>query len=105
MNKIVIDGKEIQCEGDSIKISNGKVVVDKKIVSTYAGAAEVKVYGDVENLESDGAVSVHGNVKSMDCGGSCHILGNVLGDIDAGGSVTCKGVLGSIDAGGSVVCS
>jgi len=36
MNKIIINGKEIECDGNNIQVINNKVYVDGKIISEEA---------------------------------------------------------------------
>ena len=57
MNKIIINGKEIKCDGNNIQVINNKVYVDGKIISEEAKKkSNIYVYGDVENIECEGSV-------------------------------------------------
>lgn len=104
-NKIVVNGKSIECSGSNICVRNGKVIVDGKIVQADIGYdIKVTVYGDVNKLDCAGSVEVHGNCGSIDCSGSCKVGGDVNGKIDASGSVTCGNVSGDIDCSGSIRC-
>lgn len=96
---------DIQCNGNNVVISNGKVIVDGVVVSSYSGqSVKVVINGDVNKLDCAGSVEVHGNSGSISCGGSCTVGGNVDGNIDVRGSITCGNVSGDIDARGSVHC-
>lgn len=89
MNKIIINGKEIKCNGNNISVINNKVYVDGKIISEEAVKnSDIYVYGNVENIKCEG--SVHCN--------------DVKGDIKARGSVSCDNVGGNINCEGSVSC-
>ena len=104
-NSVVVNGQIFNCSGSNITISNGKVIVDGKVVTAETSPRlEVTINGDVNKLDCDGSATIYGNAGSIDCGGSCHVDGNITGNIDAGGSVTCGNVMGDIDAGGSVRC-
>lgn len=104
-NRVIINGKTINCSGSNISIQNGEVVIDGKVIQSNIGYdIKVVVYGDVNKLDCAGSVEVHGNCGSIDCSGSCKVDGNVNGDIDASGSVTCGNVAGDIDCSGSVRC-
>src|SRR3989338_8362514 len=86
MNTIIINGIKIQTDSGDICVSNGRVIVDGKHIRV----------GDISN------VRIEGNINNLQVTGNAEVHGNVGGDIDAGGSVTCGDVEGSIDAGGSV---
>jgi hypothetical protein len=104
-NTITINGKTFQCSGGNITISNGKVIVDGKIIESNIGCnAEIVINGNVNKIDCDYNVVVYGNSGSIDCGGSCTVDGNVKGNVDASGSVKCGNVSGDINAGGSVSC-
>lgn len=104
MNKVVINGKEIQCSGNNVVVADGKVIVGEKVINTYQNSVEIKVYGDVMHLEANGSVIVDGNVGSIDCDENCYVSGSVLGDIYTDENVNCGSVLGTINAGWSVMC-
>lgn len=104
-NKVVINGKTINCSGSNIIIQNGEVIVDGKAIQSNIGYdIKVVVYGNVNRLDCAGSVEVHGNCGSIDCSGSCKVDGDVNGNIDASGSVTCGNVSGDIDCSGSIRC-
>jgi hypothetical protein len=107
---ITINGKQIQANGN-ISIVNGKVFVngkeleDKDMTFNSNSIVNIKVEGDVQEINCNGSVEVVGNVGgTIDCGGSVQISGDVNGSIDCGGSVQIQGKHeGEIDAGGSVI--
>lgn len=91
MNRIVINGREINVSGCNISVMNNKVYVDGKLIKEnddIKDANTICVYGDVGNIETD---------KSVNCN-------NVGGDVRAKGSVNCDDVRGNVEAGGSVNC-
>ena len=89
MNRIVVNGKDIVCNGNNVSIMNNKVFVNGKEVSDKATKnCDVYIYGDVEHLECEGSVQCN----------------NVKGNIQAGGSVNCDDVGGNINCGGSCNC-
>ena len=103
---ITVNGRTINCSGSNITISNGKVIVDGKLVQgDMSGDINVEIHGNVENIQCGGSVTVHGNVSGcIDCGTTCNVDGYVNGDIDAGNSVNCGDVAGDVDAGNAVHC-
>ena len=107
ISRIMINGEEITLASlmNSISITDGKIVVDGKVVrSELASKVEIVIYGDVNNLNCADSVTVYGNAGVINCGNSCTVNGDVHGDIDAGNSITCGNVAGNIDAGNSVIC-
>lgn len=102
MNKIIINGKEIKCNGNNISVINNKVYVDGKVITDDVFKnSDIYIYGNVENIECEGSVhcnDVHGDIKA---GGSIN-CDDVGGDISCGGSVNCDNIRGSVIAGGSV---
>ena len=104
-SSITINGKKISCSGNNVVISNGKIVVDGKVISSEIGNNVIVVVdGNVNKLECVGSVEVRGDASYVDCGGSCTVSGEVKGSVNAGGSVKCGTVEGDICAGGSVSC-
>ncbi len=102
MNRIVVNGKSINCIGNNVSIINNKIFVDgKEITDEATKNCDVYIYGDVENIDCQGAVScnnVKGNIKA---GGSIS-CDDVGGNINCGGSVSCDEIKGSVNAGGSI---
>lgn len=104
-SSVTINGKRISCSGRNVVISNGKIVVDGKVISSEIGDnVTVVIDGNVNKLECAGSVEVRGDANYVDCSGSCTVSGDVKGNVDACGSVHCGAVAGSINAGGSVHC-
>lgn len=102
MNKIVINGKEIHCNGKRVSIINNQVYVDGENVSKdIIPNSDVYIYGNVEHLECEGSVHCNDIKGDIKAGGSVS-CDNVGGNINCGGSVSCDNVKGSIVAGGSV---
>lgn len=104
MNKIVINGKEIECNGNNICINNGELIVDGISIAEVNNNSTIYIYGDVGSIECKGSVNcnnVRGNVKA---GGSVN-CDDISGDVNCGGSVNCDVVGGNIKAGGRVICN
>ena len=105
INKVTVNGKTYTCEGNSVVVQNGKIIVDGKTINDEdVGSVNIVVNGNVEEVHCDcGSVKVLGSAITVECGGSCEIGGNVDGNVSAGGSVRCWGKgNGNIIAGGSV---
>ena len=102
MNRIVINGKTIRCNGSNVTIQNNRVIVDGKVISTNAiEQSDVTIYGDVENIKCEGSAScdnVKGNINA-EGSVSCDDVG---GNIECGGSVHCDSIAGDVKAGGSI---
>ena len=96
MNIITINGKQIECNGNNIRVTNDKIYVDGKLMEgNLKGTVKVEFTGDLANLDCTSA-EVHGNVQgNVDC--TSIRCGDVAGDIDAT-SVRCGNVQGDIDA-------
>lgn len=106
MNTIIVNGRKIECSGNSVQINNSTVIVDgKTIADENSKEINVIINGDVTDLECAGSVTVNGTVKGdIDCSGMCEIKGDVDGDVNASGSVSCGKVKGDVMAAGSVSC-
>jgi hypothetical protein len=95
-NKITINGKTIEVEGNNISVSNGVIKVDGKVIETgLTGTVKVRFEGDLANLEcADAKIigNVHGNVNSADL--KC---GDVGGNVNAA-DVKCGNVAGRLNA-------
>lgn len=89
MNKIVVNGKTINCCGNNVSIIDNKIFVDGKEIS--------------DEIIKDCNVHIYGDVQTIKCSGSVN-CNNVKGDIQAGGSVNCDDVVGNINCGGSCIC-
>lgn len=102
MNKVVINGKTINCRGKDISIIGNKVFVDGKEISNKATKnCDVHIYGDVGNIKCEGSVSCNEVLGDIDAGGSVN-CDDVGGNINCGGSCNCDNVDGSVTAGGSI---
>lgn len=105
VNKVIVNGKTYTCNGSSIVIKDGKIMVDNQMINDEpVCAVTVIVNGNPDTVEcSCGSVTVNGNANIIRCAGSCDVAGDVAGTISAGGSVRCGGNAGgNIMAGGSV---
>ena len=98
-NTIEINNRIINVSGNNIRIANGKVYVDGKLVDNIDGPdITIIVEGTVENLETEHDVEVQGNCGNV----TCDILtvnGNINGDVDA----NCINVDGDINGNVDVV--
>ncbi len=106
MNRIVINGKEINIQGSNISIKNNKVFVDGKEIANsddILKANTIFIYGDVKNIETDKSVSCNDVLGNVYAKGSVN-CDNIKGNVNSGGSVNCDDVGGSIVAKGSVNC-
>lgn len=102
MNKVIINGKEIKCNGNNISVINNNVYVDGKIISEEAVKnSDIYVYGNVENIKCEGSVQCNDVSGDIRAGGSVN-CDDVGGNIACGGSVNCDEVKGNINAGGKV---
>ena len=89
MNRVTINGKTYEAEGENIVVKDGKVFVGGKDVfgEEHGGTLTIKFDGPLASL-------------SVDCGNvSCDDVG---GNVEAGGSVTADEIKGNVNAGGSV---
>lgn len=101
MNKIVINGKEIECNGNNICIKNNEIYIDGISVAEANDNSTVYIYGDVGSIECKGSVNcnnVKGNVKAS---GSVN-CDDISGNVNCGGSVNCDAIGGDITAGGNI---
>ncbi len=106
MNRIVINGKEMNIQGSNFTIKNNKVFVDGKEIANgddIQNANTIFIYGDVKNIETDKSVNCNDVSGDVYAKGSVN-CDNIKGNLSAGGSVNCDDVGGSITAGGSVNC-
>jgi hypothetical protein len=105
VSNMMINGRHYS--GKSVSVSNGKVIIDGKVVqddSLPENILKIEVTGDLISLDCDAPVScedVKGNVKAngpVNCD-------DVGGNVNAGGPVNCDSVGGSITASGPVIHS
>ena len=107
MSVIVIGGNAYS--GNSVVVTNGKVIIDGKDVTPDAKEINISVQGDVAELKVDACnkVSVTGNVGSFSGRtGDVEISGDVSGDVQTTtGEVSCGAVSGSVSTStGDVDC-
>lgn len=100
---ININGKTYH--GKNISVINNNVFIDGKPAddNPFQGIVEIKVEGDLAQLDSDVAVVVNGDVHGNVDAGNSATCRNVGGNVHAGNSVICGAVNGSVRAGNSVI--
>ncbi len=106
MNRMVINGKEINIQGSNFTIKNNKVFVDGKEIANsddIQSSNTIFIYGDIKNIETDKSVSCNDVSGDVYAKGSVN-CDNIKGNVNAGGSVNCDDVGGSITANGSINC-
>ena len=89
-------------KGNSVQISNGKVVVDGIEQSqVLEHKITVNVVGDVESIEAgSGDVFVSGGVGSLRTGSGDVKCGSVSGNVQTGsGDIDCGNIAGSVRTG------
>lgn len=86
--------------GNSVVITNGKIIIDGKDVTPNSKEINISIEGDINELKVDACnkVSVTGNVKNVSTkSGDIEVTGNVEGSIQTmSGDVECGNVGGSI---------
>jgi hypothetical protein len=107
MSNVVING--VRISGNSIVVSNGKVIIDGKDVTPEAKVININVEGDVDDISVDMCqkIIVAGVVKNIkttsgdiECGGS--VGGNVQ---TTSGDIECADVNGDVNTtSGDVKC-
>ena len=104
MGQVSINGKIFNVPNNSnVTIRNNQVFVDgKQLEHPDLQLGDVKITGNVNQLQTDGSAEISGNVGgNVSAGGSVH-CSDVGGKVHAGGSVHCENVQGDVTAGGSV---
>lgn len=102
-NTIIVNGKSYSTQGSNISVSNGKVVVNGKVIEEgLTGEVTIKFVGDLADLQTDGSVTVNGNVKGDAKSGGSMSCGDVGGNARSGGSMNCKNISGGAKSGGSM---
>lgn len=99
---VTVNGKTYQ--GSSVKVIDGDVYIDGKLVDKQPGNRQIVIHGDVGSLTSDQSVKVMGDVKGNVIAGGSVNVGNVGGNVDAQGSVNAAQIHGNTHAGGSIIC-
>jgi len=98
MSTITINGNTYS--GNSIVISNGKVIINGNDVTPDGKEINITVHGNIEDLKVDNCnqVLVNGNSKNISTkSGDINVTGNVEGSIQTmSGDVECLDVSGSV---------
>lgn len=98
MSTITINGNTYF--GNSIVVTNGKIIIDGKDATPESKEINISVQGDINELKVDvcNKVSVKGNAKHVSTkSGNIDVSGNVEGSIQTmSGDVDCGNVAGSI---------
>jgi hypothetical protein len=100
MSTVIINGKTYV--GNSISVTNGKVIVDGKNVTPESKEINIKVEGNIQELKVDACdkIEVAGNVSNIHTqSGDVEVTGDVTGNIQTmSGDVDCANVGGSISS-------
>lgn len=98
MSAIIINGNIYS--GNSIVVTNGKVIVNGKDVTPDSKDINIIVQGDIDELKVDACnkVFVTGNVNNISTkSGDIDITGIVEGNVQTmSGDVDCGNILGSV---------
>lgn len=99
MSSVTINGKTYI--GNNIIVSNGKIMVDGKNVTSDDKVINITVNGNIDSLKVDtcNKLEIIGNVTNVNTvSGDININGDVSGSIQTvSGDVKCKNVGGSIN--------
>lgn len=99
MSRVTINGKTYI--GNNIIVSNGKIMIDEKNVTSDDKVIIITVNGNIDSLKVDtcNKLGIIGNVTNVNTvSGDVDINGNVSGSIQTvSGDVKCKNVGGSIN--------
>ena len=97
---ITINGNKYS--GNSIVVSNNKVIINGKDVTPDSKNIEIKVDGDIDELKVDNCnnIEVNGNVNNIkSTNGDIDVNGNVNGSITTvNGDVDCHNIGGSVSS-------
>lgn len=110
MASVMINGNGNVICGNSISITNGKIIVDgKNITPENTKTINIEVKGDVQQLQVDccDRVVISGNVGNAKSGsGDIEITGYCSGNLQTGsGDIECGNVTGSVQTGsGDIKC-
>ena len=78
--RVVINGHEMNFSGSgSISVNGNNVVINGQTIDSEfveGKNIDIRVEGNVDNIETTGSVSVNGNVNRVDAGGSVRISGD-----------------------------
>lgn len=99
MSSVTINGKTYI--GNNIIVSNGKIMIDEKNVTSDDKVINITVNGNIDSLKVDtcNKLEIIGNVTNVNTvSGDVDINGDVSGSIQTvSGDVKCKNVSGSIN--------
>ena len=99
MSSVIINGKTYV--GNNIIVSNGKIMIDGKNITSDDKVINITVNGDIDSLKVDtcNKLELIGNVTNINTvSGDVDINGDVSGSIQTvSGDVKCKNVGGSIN--------
>lgn len=99
MSSVTINGKTYI--GNNIIVSNGKIIIDEKNVTSDDKVINITVNGNIDSLKVDtcNKLEIIGNVTNVNTvSGDVDINGDVSGSIQTvSGDVKCKNVGGSIN--------
>ena len=99
MSSVTINGKTYI--GNNIIVSNGKIMIDEKNVTSDDKVINITVNGNIDSLKVDtcNKLELIGNVTNINTvSGDVDINGDVNGSIQTvSGDVKCKNVGGSIN--------
>lgn len=98
MGSITINGNSYV--GNSIVVSNGKVIIDSKDMTVDGKQINITINGNINDLKVDSCekISVKGNVGSIKTtSGDVDIVGDVSGSVQTmSGDVDCSNIEGSV---------
>lgn len=99
MSSVTINGKTYI--GNNIIVSNGKIIIDEKNVTSDDKVINITVNGNIDSLKVDtcNKLEIIGNVTNVNTvSGDVDINGDVSGSIQTvSGDVKCNNVSGSIN--------
>lgn len=101
-NRITINGKSFDVQGNNVVVKNGKVIVGGKTIQEgLSGTIKVEFTGNLATLDCTTA-TINGNVRGGVNGNTINIQGNVDGDVN-GTTINCGNVRGDVD-GSTIKC-
>lgn len=108
MAKMIVN--DVVYVGSSITITNGKVIIDGKDVSSDGKTIYIYIEGDVTSMNADycNSLKVLGNVTNLKTASSdVEIVGNILNDVvTTSGDINCDTINGNVETtSGDVSCN
>jgi hypothetical protein len=82
MNSITINGKSYICQGKSIVVKNGKLLLDGDLIT--------------EGLSGNVTVSFTGDLASLECA-DAHVTGDIKGGVNCA-DLECRDIVGNVNA-------